>query len=150
MKRTGNGGHTAQPAHSGPPQTAPLTTAGGTIPGGGYVRIYNGSGTAFSRGYYLEPGTLYYYRAWSVGSGNTLHSPCNYLCHNILWCASCLPHHRKTSLPLPIKLPNCWSEDISGQVLFNPGDETLRQVPEAPPGKCGRPGRPVHRGHSRN
>lgn len=53
----------------GTPAAGTVYTAGNSISGGGTV-IYNGTDTTYAHTL-LTPNTLYYYKAWSVMSGNT-------------------------------------------------------------------------------
>lgn len=76
------------------------------IEGGGIV-IYNGSGTAFSQ-QSLQPGTLYYYKAYSKMEGDTYSSGVitntTTFCQNI----SVLPYSE--GFEISPDLPACWSE----------------------------------------
>jgi hypothetical protein len=95
----------------GTPANGTTYAPGGTIPGGGYV-IYNGSGTAFSHDY-LEPGTLYYYRAWSVRSGITYTAPAT--TSATTYCGTHLAFPiTEPFTAATVQLPICWSEDITG------------------------------------
>ena len=97
----------------GTPTNGTSYSAGNTIAGGGTV-IYNGGNTAFNHTL-LSPATTYYYKVWSVISGNAYSA-------GILGNAStlCIP----STLPFAetfsaTSIPGCWSQvdhEGNGQV----------------------------------
>jgi hypothetical protein len=95
----------------GTPATGTAYTFGSNISGGGVV-FYNGSNTAYSNTY-LNPGTIYYYRAWTVRPGNTYSA--YQVANATTYCGV------YNSFPITedfatasMQLPNCWSQEATG------------------------------------
>ena len=92
----------------GTPVNGTSYSAGNTITGGGTV-LYNGTNTSFSH-LNLSPGTVYYYKAWSVTSG-TSYSPgitanASTLCSVI----SVFPYSE--GFENGGAIPSCWSQQF--------------------------------------
>jgi M6 family metalloprotease-like protein len=100
----------------GTPVNGTTYSAGNAISGGGTV-LYNGTNTAFSH-QSLTPGTVYYYKAWSVTTG-TNYSPgisanASTLCSVI----STFPYSE--GFEHAGAMPNCWTQQlVSGSLQWS-------------------------------
>jgi M6 family metalloprotease-like protein len=89
----------------GTPVSGTVYSAGNAVPGGGTV-LYNGTLTAFSHTG-LNPGTVYYYKAWSVGSGSVYST--GIIANASTFCnvTAALPFTESFS---GTTIPMCWSQ----------------------------------------
>lgn len=103
----------------GTPVNGTVYSPGMNLTGGGFV-IYNGSDSAFPHEW-LEPGTTYYYRAWSVRAGNTYSNPA--ATSATTYCGTCTVFPITESFSTAtVQLPNCWSQEATGtSVVFSWG-----------------------------
>ncbi len=92
----------------GTPVNGATYVSGNTIPGGGTV-LFSGAGTTFNHTG-LSPSTKYYYKLWSVTSGNNYS---NGISQNAttLCTSSSLPYSQSF---LSEVFPQCWSTQFSG------------------------------------
>jgi hypothetical protein len=95
----------------GTPVNGTAYTPGMSISGGGTV-IYNGSSTAYSH-VGLSPNTTYYYKAWSVSSGNNYSAPAAANATTSCGVYSGFPITENFTTAT-IQPPNCWTQEASG------------------------------------
>jgi hypothetical protein len=95
----------------GTPASGTAYTADDVLSGGGVI-IYVGSATAYSH-LWLNPGTTYYYRAWSVRSGNIYSNPAAASATTYCGSANNLPLIESFTTATA-QLPTCWTQEITG------------------------------------
>ena len=99
----------------GTPVSGTAYTFGTCISGGGIV-LYNGSNTAYSNTY-LNPGTTYYYRAWTMKAGNTYSTSAAASATTYCGVYNAFPLTENFTTA-NMQLPNCWSQEAPGTGVY--------------------------------
>jgi hypothetical protein len=100
----------------GTPANGTAYSAGSVLAGGGTI-IYNGGNTTFAHTL-LDPNTTWYYRAWSVMTGNAYSTSAFATATTLCGSYSSFPF-TESFTTATTQLPNCWSQDLISGVQTN-------------------------------
>lgn len=93
----------------GTPANGTAYSAGTSLAGGGTI-IYNDVATTFAHTL-LDPNTTWYYRAWSVGTGNIYSTSAYASTATLCGSYTTFPFTESFSTATT-QLPNCWTQDV--------------------------------------